>query len=197
MVQRACPVSCVLGLGGLHGSRVRFKGHAFVRAGLLDQRRRRHAMILQVLAHTWQMLDDWDLMLAELLGGSDAREQEQVRGVQGTRGEENLLLCLEDAAVHGQDARGRRAVEEDLCDGGVDDDGQVGRCIHEVGSSGRSTPLVHGRASHAHTERIAGIGVSADAHAAFFRGFEDIEESLFESVGVGDVEWTVRTMICD
>lgn len=48
-------------------------------------------MILEILADSGQVVDRCDLDLAQLLGGSDARAQEQFGGGQGTGGEDDLV----------------------------------------------------------------------------------------------------------
>ena len=73
-------------------------------------------VVLQVLAHTWQVLDDVNSVLLQNLTVTNAGDFQQLRGVNGTGGQHDLfgINAVNAALPLVLDADGLLALEEDL-----------------------------------------------------------------------------------
>ena len=150
-------------------------------------------VVLQVLAHTWQVLDDVNSVLLQNLTVTNAGDFQQLRGVNGTGGQHDLLgIDAVNAALPlVLDADGLLALEEDLGGESAGADLEV-LAIHigvEVGTgSGPALAVLNIAVERSEAFLAVTIDVISQVVASFLHRLEQGLEELGGSRAAGEVQ---------
>src|SRR5687768_1851806 len=108
-------------------------------------------MVLEVPANTGEVVTHLDPGRAQVIGGTDTGDHEQLRRVDRAGGEDDLTLCMrshEGAGPNVLDTEGAPSLEENAHRMGAGDDGEIGAPhrraqIRGCGARARAARLRH------------------------------------------------------
>ena len=104
-------------------------------------------MVLQVFTHAGQIMRYRDIVFAQMIGGADAGEHQQLRRGDGAGREDDFAPRFDNcglAADHAFHANGFPAIEAQLVDEDISFDGEVGAllCRFEIGFGGTAAHAI-------------------------------------------------------
>jgi hypothetical protein len=147
-------------------------------------------MLLQILADARQVLDHVDADRAEVVGGADPRQHQQLRGAVGARRQDDFPVgadLLELALSHIFDADRPAALDQDAHRLGMGEDGEVGPRLHrrmQIGASRAGAPASVGGDLHPADAFLLGtVVIEADRQARIGGGAHQMGEE-----GLGNVD---------
>ena len=158
-------------------------------------------MVLQVLAHAWQIGHLCDAVLCQRLLGSHARQQQQLRRIDGAAAQHDFTLGLDALAFAfalDLDPHGLFAREQDARDMGAGEHGQI-RPVHdrvqECPSAAPAFPVLLGHLVRPCTFLLRSVEVHVARNAALHGGVDEAARQRVGRAHIGDVQWSICSVV--
>src|ERR1700752_561822 len=156
-------------------------------------------MVLQILAHAGQVLNDVNSKAAQRLRLPNAREHQKLRAIDGARGEDHFLVCrdiLVGAIIVDCDADTTSAFEVQFHHVGVEQQSEVRprQCWAEEGTNGAHTSPIRGdvHVDVAGASAHRSVHVIQNGHANLASSVDEDGRCRMRVFGPADVYWAAN-----